>query len=281
MDEGFVHSRDIRLAFRDSQTPGRDVVLIHGVFANLEYFSELADRLSETYRVVSYDLRGHGRSGTGPMSLTDNGDDLVAVIEELELARPFVIGASYGGWVALEVAARAPQTIDGIIIIDGPITDRGDAAEWSPAHPSFAERRAQFRESIASRPDQWQGSHEDMAARLSEVAHNKRAFEARRYVEVGQGSYVEQPDADTATDLVLSGHAPVEHLFSALSVPALVLVGSESGVIYGDVAERQAAAKQLSNAYPRVEVRTVDGGHDLVGERLDAVDEILKSWLPG
>ena len=59
-----------KIAFRDSGTAGRDVVHRHGVFANFEYHEPLAGHKADEYRVVGYNLRGHGRSGTRPVPRT-------------------------------------------------------------------------------------------------------------------------------------------------------------------------------------------------------------------
>ena len=215
MSEGFITNGDVQIAFRDSGTAGRDVVLSHGVFANLEYFAPLAGRLADEYRLVSYDLRGHGQSGTGPSSLRDHGDDLLALIEQLELDRPFVIGVSYGAFVALEVAV--PDTIGRRRSREHrrPARRSRRRCQWSPDHPSWSERRESFRASIAKRPDQWSGSRDELAARLSDVPEGSRAFETRKYVEDGRGSYVQRPDPDTAADLVMTGRCPGRALLRA------------------------------------------------------------------
>jgi predicted esterase len=90
---------------------------------------------------------------------------------------------------------------------------------------------------------------------------------------------VQRPDLDTSADIVMTGHAPAEHYYGLLSVPALVLVGAHSGVIFNDVAQRQAAAKRLVETHPALDVRTIEGGHDLVGDNLDEVASTISSWL--
>jgi pimeloyl-ACP methyl ester carboxylesterase len=136
-------------------------------------------------------LRGHGQSGIGPSRLRDHGDDLLAIIGQFELDRPFVIGASYGAFVALEVASRAPSASGGVVNIDGPLVDRDDAVEWSSDHPSWSERRESFRASIAKRPDQWSGPRDELAVRLSEVPEESRAFKSpRQYLSLGRVALV-------------------------------------------------------------------------------------------
>ena len=49
MNDGFI-TNEVQTASRDSGTAGRDVVLLHGLFGNLEYFEPLAGRLADEYR---------------------------------------------------------------------------------------------------------------------------------------------------------------------------------------------------------------------------------------
>jgi pimeloyl-ACP methyl ester carboxylesterase len=165
------------------------------------------------------------------------------------------------------------------VTVDGPLVDRDDAAEFSPDHASWPGSRSSIRASIAKRPDQWSGSPDELAARLSDVREEHRAFEARRYVEDGNGGYVERPDLDTSADMVMTGYAPAEHYYRLLSVPTLVLVGAQSGVIFNDVGQRQTAAKRLVEMQPALDVRIIEGGHDLVGGNLDDVASAISGWL--
>jgi pimeloyl-ACP methyl ester carboxylesterase len=118
---------------------------------------------------VSYDLRGHGRSGTGPCNTRDHSGDLLSLIQQLQLDRPLLVGVSYGAFIALEVGSLTPAVAAGAVNIDGPLVDRVDAAQLSPGHAGWSELRASVRKSIGRRPDQWSGSADELAGRLSEV----------------------------------------------------------------------------------------------------------------
>jgi pimeloyl-ACP methyl ester carboxylesterase len=78
-------------------------------------FSELADVAD----VIVPDQRGHGRSDLSTPDRWDLdtwADDLAAVIGELRLARPIVLGLSFGGWVAIRHASRHPRQAGGLIV---------------------------------------------------------------------------------------------------------------------------------------------------------------------
>src|SRR5580693_8629538 len=92
---------------------GRSLVCVHGGpgidGSGLRLmFSDLADAAD----VIVPDQRGHGLSDLSTperWELDTWADDLAAVIEELHLARPAVLGISFGGWVAIRHASRHPQ----------------------------------------------------------------------------------------------------------------------------------------------------------------------------
>jgi pimeloyl-ACP methyl ester carboxylesterase len=83
---------------------GEDLVLIHGLGANLAFwYMGIARRLARQYRVIMYDLRGHGRSSMPPSgySLPDMAHDLRSLLDHLEVDRAHVVGHSFGARVGL------------------------------------------------------------------------------------------------------------------------------------------------------------------------------------
>jgi 3-oxoadipate enol-lactonase len=72
------------------------------------------DALSARFRVVRYDMRGHGstESPPGPYTIADLGGDLVALLDELGIGRANLAGLSLGGMVSMWVAAHAPGRVD-------------------------------------------------------------------------------------------------------------------------------------------------------------------------
>lgn len=110
------------------------VVLIHGVGASLETFSEVGAGLSKGRPVVIYDLRGHGRSkdpGEG-FQIETQARDLEALLKHLQISRFHLLGHSAGAKIAMEVAARNPKAVASIILEDsGPLAmSNSSRAEW-------------------------------------------------------------------------------------------------------------------------------------------------------
>lgn len=108
----------------DPAAPPRPVpfLLVHGLASNARLWDGVAARLAAAgHRSVAIDQRGHGRS-----EKPDDGydfptlvADLVAVIDALGLDRPVVAGQSWGGNVALELGARHPDRVRGVVAVDG------------------------------------------------------------------------------------------------------------------------------------------------------------------
>jgi 3-oxoadipate enol-lactonase len=75
--------------------------------------------LTERYRVVRYDHRGHGRSPVPPgrYQLDELGGDLLALLDRLDLNRVHLGGLSLGGMVAMWVAAHAAERVDRLALL--------------------------------------------------------------------------------------------------------------------------------------------------------------------
>ncbi len=89
---------------------GPPVVLLHGGLSDSREWRRQIDALSDEFTVVAWDAPGCGRSADPPASfrMADYADCLAALIEELELMRPHVVGLSFGGTLALELYRRHP-----------------------------------------------------------------------------------------------------------------------------------------------------------------------------
>jgi len=101
---------------------GPSFLLVHGLASNARMWDGVAvDLAANGHRAVTVDLRGHGRSSKpdGPYDVATVADDLAALIGRLGLERPIAAGQSWGGNVVLELAARHPEAVRGIVCVDG------------------------------------------------------------------------------------------------------------------------------------------------------------------
>jgi pimeloyl-ACP methyl ester carboxylesterase len=100
---------------------GPDVVMVHGITGNLAVWHlHIVPALADRFRMLTYDLRGHGLTETPPSGYSPDGmaEDLLDLLDALEVERPVVIGHSYGADVALYLAARHPERVSEVIAIE-------------------------------------------------------------------------------------------------------------------------------------------------------------------
>ncbi len=114
--------RDAEIAFADSGATGPAVVLTHGAGVDHTMFDAQVTTLTQHgFRVVVWDLRGHGRSALAPgvrFSATDALEDLDALLAECGIDTPVLAGHSLGGNLAQAFARTHPQRVSGVIVLD-------------------------------------------------------------------------------------------------------------------------------------------------------------------
>lgn len=98
---------------------GRPLILLHGGLGSSEMFGPILPALADQHRVILVDLQGHGRTADidRPLDNALMADDIAALIQHLELDRPDVLGYSLGGGVALQLAAKHPESIRRLITV--------------------------------------------------------------------------------------------------------------------------------------------------------------------
>lgn len=122
-------------AWGDESAP--PVVCLHGITAHGRRFRKLAeDRLADRFRVLSFDLRGHGSSGwEPPWNLDTHVADVLETADAHGVARAVWLGHSFGGRLAAEIAARAPERVARTVLLDPALVlDAGLALEEAESY---------------------------------------------------------------------------------------------------------------------------------------------------
>lgn len=96
------------------------VVAIHGISASHRAWSAVAEHL-DGITLVAPDLRGRGASEgvPGPFGMAAHARDVVSVIDHIAQERVVVVGHSMGGYVVLELAAKLPDRVSAVVLVDG------------------------------------------------------------------------------------------------------------------------------------------------------------------
>ena len=106
--------------FTEGNRSAKPLVFIHGFPMDHSMWKPQTDYFSKTCFVVSYDVRGLGRSRAedGQYTLESYVDDLFAVMDGLKIGKAVVCGLSMGGYIALRGMERQPERFSGLVLCD-------------------------------------------------------------------------------------------------------------------------------------------------------------------
>jgi len=97
---------------------GENLILIHGACDNLTMWDNQVPAFSSRYRVITYDVRGHGETESGVgMSPSPVFEDLCEFMQALEVKRAYILGYSMGGLIAANLAATHPEMVKALILV--------------------------------------------------------------------------------------------------------------------------------------------------------------------
>ena len=120
-EESWAIVGDLRIRYLDWGGEGPPVLALHGLASSGHWYERLAARLSASYRIIAPDQRGHGRTNQAPSGYDWEtlARDMAGLVDHLGLDRVAVLGHSWGGHVATNLAARFPRRVSRLVLIDG------------------------------------------------------------------------------------------------------------------------------------------------------------------
>ena len=95
---------------------GPAIVFVHGTRLTRSSWTAQVDALRDAYRVVTMDLPGHGVLADQPFTMSAARAELARVIETAAGGRAIVVGLSLGGYVAMDLAAKRPEAVRGLVL---------------------------------------------------------------------------------------------------------------------------------------------------------------------
>jgi non-heme chloroperoxidase len=219
------------------------IVLIHGWSqSHLCWARQYESALAKDFRLVAFDLRGHGKSEAPlePEHYTDDelwADDVAAIVDQLELDRPVLVGWSYGTLLICDyVRKQGTDRIAAIAFVE-PVVKLGPAAFGTLIGPSFLEH------------------FPDMTA--DDLARNIRG--ARGFVRACLATPLAADEIETAVAWNMAVPAQIranlaardiddDDVLRALDVPLLVTQGREDRVVLPAMAEHVLATCPAAKA---------------------------------
>jgi len=232
---------------------GTTLVLLEGMGGDIPGWRRTIPHVARHHRVVAYDFRGNGRSDPpqGPITVGTLVDDTVALLDHLELPRAHLYGMSMGGMVAIEAGLAHPGRVRSLVLA---ATHAGVCGASPPATRRSVPKDRPY---LALYSERFAAKHPDHVAEDLRVgARNPQA----------PGARLRQWEAVQAWD--------AWDRLGGLSVPTLVLHGTEDAVI--DVEN----ARRMAGAIPGAELGLIEGaGHLYHSEQPDEADRIVLRFL--
>ena len=203
------------------------LVLLDSLGSSLAMWDPQVEAFARHFRVVRFDLRGHGRSPApaGPYEIADLGADVLALLDRLGIERAHLCGLSLGGMTALWLAEQAPERVDRLVLCC--TSARLEPSEAWTARAALV--RAGGTEAVADAvvgrwfTPAYAASHPDLVARMRAMI---AAIDAEGYASCCE--------AIAAMDL--------RPALASVRAPTLLIAGADDPAIGPDHSERIAAS---------------------------------------
>jgi pimeloyl-ACP methyl ester carboxylesterase len=251
---------------------GRPLVLLHGITLRHDVWAPQFHQLSDRYRLVAVDLRGHGASVAGEdgFGIGRLADDLATLLDGLDLRDAVVIGHSMGGMTAMQFCGQHPEVlaerVSGLVFVATrahqvlpPLLDAGARALVARGEQVLA----------ASGDIPGRGVVNTRVVRLA-FGDDPHPRAVQAVAEMGQSMV---PDA-----LVPSLAGLIEHdarvALRATHTPSLVIVGTR------DVLTPVPAGRHLAHLLPNSELVVLPRtGHQIMQERPIELAELIDAFV--
>lgn len=231
----YVQANGITIHYALDGPPAAPVILFtNSIGSDLRIWNGVVAELRNTYRLLRYDMRGHGLTDItpGPYSMAQLAADALGLLDALAIRKAHVCGLSLGGMVAQQLAAQHPERVGRVILC-------GTAMRIGP--PEMWEQRAAT-------------VRQHGTAALAEAVMQRwftEAYRAGEGVAVYQNMLSRIPAEGYAACCEAIRDADLEPAAKSIAAPALVLVGEQ------DVATPLADAQALAGTLPNARLRTV------------------------
>jgi pimeloyl-ACP methyl ester carboxylesterase len=265
----FIHIDGVRIHYRDEGS-GPAVLLLHANFSNLLGWDPWAAALSDGYRVVRFDIPAFGLTGPDPSGDYTNERTLALTekfIDAVGLKRFVIGGTSLGGGIAIRYAARHPDRIEKLILLNPGILEGRAMAQAGTRVPDAAD----ILEYITPRA---------LAAYMLRSRAGDPARITEQHVDRWYEMWMREGNRGAILDrLRVYGSADVVDVVAEVSVPVLILWGEANPQT---PLEQATELKGMLRNAPQVRLITYPGvGHPALEEAGDVIARDVRAYLDG
>ncbi|PTM42892.1 alpha/beta hydrolase [Bosea sp. 124] len=254
---------DVALNYRVSGTGALPLVLVHGVGSYCEAWDGVIARLSDSFRILSFDLRGHGRSERlkGRYEIDDFTKDVLALADHVGFGRFDLAGFSLGGLIAQRLALTHPERLRRLVLLS---TVSGRTDEES--------ERVLARLAALMAGDR--GSHYD--ASLSRwLTEDFQARNPELIAELRRRNAQNDPDCYAAAYRVLA-ETDFGGLIDQIRLPTLIATGEH------DQGSNPRMSRYMHERITGSRLHILPGlRHSLLNEAPDQVAALMRGFLMG
>lgn len=239
------------------------VVFLHGVTSHGGHARLLAEDWLEDRRVVAPDLIGHGSSPYEPP--WDIGAHLAAILDTVDDEPADWIGHSFGARLAFELAARRPDLVRTLVLVDPAIHVPPGVALFAAEHARRDRSYISFAEAIDRRYEE---------SRLQAAPRELVEEELADHLYLDDDGRWRYRYSQAAVVAAYGEMASAPPPFEMVRVPTLLLLGRDSYLSYNHLLDGHRAA--LGDQLTVVEV---DGGHTVLWDAVDETGAAIAAFL--
>ncbi|MFC1862095.1 alpha/beta fold hydrolase [Chloroflexota bacterium] len=244
---------------------GDYLVLIHGAGDNLNAWHNQVPVFSKDYRVLTYDVRGHGQTelAEGKYALDIWTNDLYALIKALGTSKVYILGYSMGGMIAATLALKHPEVVKALVL-----SNTGGASVMTEKAKQQMEERHRVQKEVFEKEGML-GIFKmrtttmfspGFAEKNPDVMGKYRAILLQNRVE-GYRKVMES----------MSNRSPID--FAKITCPTLIIVGEH------DISSSPEAGKILHRLIPSSELKIFPTAHAAAMEQPEEYNKTVLAFL--